>query len=610
MTSRSVPFLFLAAMCLASCATPSASSEGASSSVAPSASTPEGSSSRPGKKIRVGIEEGEDYLVKENFIEIEAGSDASFHLTLLHGAVVESVDYESYEIQPLYDGCGITLKNVQYATVVSVKTTIDGVTIHAGEGSFVEGGGTSVRLPKYHTRNRENAPVGSRYLRKDGYVQIGWNDKEDLSGDFYGFGWRYAPEINDLYPVFVEEATVSPYSCQLYGDALAIRSLSDSSSFYALPAHVDGKPIQAILTGALHLPNAEALVLPATLREVQAEAIDAPRLKELYFYDAVETIGDDSLLAPELETVYINAVRDPCFSGTYWDLFQDKLDFLIRHKDDKKLVLFSGSSGRYGYYSPLIEESYPDYAVVNMGYYAYINSYPQLEIIKKYLNPGDVLLHSPEFDAVLWQLFAFREFEERFFFSLESGYGALADIDVRRVGKLFSSYTKYQGYRAGMEPRSYRLSPLFGDDEENFYYERTYNDNGDMTMPRKPTQTSGRISQPEMEYSINGVFDNKAGIDILSCAKAVYQELREMGVTPLLSYAPKNIDCLSGSSTREVRQQLERCFQFYAGAPVISSLEASLYPADHFYLIDNHLTDVAAKARTQTTIEDLRPYLG
>ena len=79
-------------------------------------------------------------------------------------------------------------------------------------------------------------------------------------------------------------------------------------------------------------------------------------------------------------------------------------------KDKKKIVLFSGSSTRFGYDSEMIDQAFPDYEVVNMGVFAYSPALPQLELIRSCMKEGDVLLDSPEFDAANRQ---FRSEERR-----------------------------------------------------------------------------------------------------------------------------------------------------------------------------------------------------
>lgn len=94
----------------------------------------------------------------------------------------------------------------------------------------------------------------------------------------------------------------------------------------------------------------------------------------------------------------------PCILGIWISLFtigcfQDKYDRLLQLKDRKKIVLFSGSSTRFGYDSAMIDDAFEEYDVVNMGVFAYTSALPQLQLILECMQEGDILLHAPEFDT-------------------------------------------------------------------------------------------------------------------------------------------------------------------------------------------------------------------
>ena len=98
-------------------------------------------------------------------------------------------------------------------------------------------------------------------------------------------------------------------------------------------------------------------------------------------------------------------------------------------KDKKKIVLFSGSSTRFGYDSAMLDQAFPDYEVVNMGVFAYSPALPQLELIRSCMKEGDILLDSPEFDAANRQFCYQKELDYATFAMMESNYDAFADLD-------------------------------------------------------------------------------------------------------------------------------------------------------------------------------------
>lgn len=110
-------------------------------------------------------------------------------------------------------------------------------------------------------------------------------------------------------------------------------------------------------------------------------------------FDNLQQISDYAFEdCTSLQTLYINAATAPVYSGSYYATFADKYDRLLSLADTQKLVLFSGSSARFGYDSAALDAALPHYEVVNMGVFAYTNALPQLELIRAQMRPGDLLL--------------------------------------------------------------------------------------------------------------------------------------------------------------------------------------------------------------------------
>ncbi len=116
-------------------------------------------------------------------------------------------------------------------------------------------------------------------------------------------------------------------------------------------------------------------------------------------------------------------------------------------KDKKKIVLFSGSSTRFGYDSEMIDQAFPDYEVVNMGVFAYSPALPQLELIRSCMKEGDILLDSPEFDAANRQFCYQKELDYATFAMMESDYDAFAELDLREYAQVFTAFSAYQAAR-------------------------------------------------------------------------------------------------------------------------------------------------------------------
>ena len=174
--------------------------------------------------------------------------------------------------------------------------------------------------------------------------------------------------------------------------------------------------------------------MPPGLKSVRAYAFCGSALETLYLSDDIVNVSDYAFKdCPYFSTLHVNAVEAPVYGTNYYATFQDKFDRLVSLRDEKKIVLFSGSSTRFGYDSEMIDDAFPDYEVVNMGVFAYTNAYPQLLLILDNMQKGDILLHSPEFDAAQRQFCVRTELDAPFFCMMEANYDTLALLDLRET---------------------------------------------------------------------------------------------------------------------------------------------------------------------------------
>ena len=348
------------------------------------------------------------------------------------------------------------------------------------------------------------------------------------------------------------------------------------------------------------------MVLPPTLREVSPRAFENAALSELIFYDSLTNITDYAFAGCEnLRTIRINAVRPPVYSGSYYDTFTDKMDRLRGLSGTRKIILFSGSSARFGYDCALIDAAFPDYAVANLGVFAYTNALPQLDLIRHFAGEGDILLHSPEFDASKRQFCTTNAMDPAFFRMIESDYDLLSLLCYRDYGGLLSAFSTYQKEREGLDAGDYRTSAASFDEDHFPVSEPSYNEYGDYILPRPNATDDTPIYDLPVEYTA-AAFPREAFIDPLN---AVYDTFLENGVRVLFTYAPRNRDAVSDKSTPEARAALDAYFRETLCVPVISDIEESLYPGRYLYGTDNHLSTEGVRIRTERIIRDLEAAL-
>ena len=481
----------------------------------------------------------------------------------------------------------------------SIRYEGNGGTLRAWEGD-------AIALPVDNAHLRVNTAQGTGYFRREGYVLTGWNTAPDGSGERIGLGSR--TERRDGLALYAQWAKVSPegsFSYEFREGQAWITGYSGAAPRCVVPEELGGSPVRGICAGAFRDGAFEELILPHTLYTVEGGAFHGCAVREITLFDTLREVSDESFQdCRGLKTLHVNAATSPVYSGSYFDTFSDKYDWLLSLKGRKKLVLASGSSGRYGYDSPALAAAFPDYVPANMGVYAYTNALPQLELIRGLMEEGDVLLSAPEFDAAEEQFCASSRLDAPFWAMMESNYDAAALLDLRNYSGVLDSLGEYLAARRGMAGRNYGESPASYDDDGNRYAFATYNQYGDLTLPRPNGERDVCLRHNIADYTTANITPGR-----VEALNDVYRRFLDGGIAVYFTYTPRNRNSLTADSTPATRRELHNYLTEHLCVPVISDIEDSLYAGNYFYLIDSHLSGEGAAIRTKRVIEDLRPYL-
>lgn len=558
---------------------------------------------------RLVLEESPAYTAEETVIQTPVGGRAEFCLTPTDGYTLTGTDCPGGTLTRTARGWQLTVEDVRYSAVVRIdaQQSERQLTYFANGGQRVDGEDATqpVALPVSENHLRANTATGEDLFFRPGYTLESWNIAPDGSGTRVGLGSRAQPDTT-LYAQWVPWTDEAFFQWQEENGGAIITGYSGTEACLAVPGELGGLPVVGIGEGAFRGAACTRIILPDTLRTVAVDAFAHCAVQTLTLFDNIQSITDHSFSdCTALSTLYINAREKPVYSGSYYDTFPDKYDRLLSLREEKKLVLFSGSSTRFGYDSALLEEGLPGYQVVNMGVFAYTNAYPQLMLILDCMQAGDVLLVSPEFDAAQRQFCTTNELDNDFFCMVESNYDLVAGLDLTRYTGVLSAFQSYLQTKAGLTPRSYDQSPADYDEDGNPVDTPSYNRYGDYCLYRPNAATDAPVYGLKVDYTVEA-FPREM---FLEPANRVYRRFLDAGIFVYMTYSPRNRLCISEKSTPEARQALDDFFRENLIIPVISDLEDSLVPGRYLYGTDNHLSTEGAALRTRQVLTELQAQM-
>lgn len=549
-------------------------------------------------RITVILEEGA-YSSPTHLLTGERGEDFVFTVSLPLEYGIFGASYSDYSLveeilgNRRYDV--ISFHAVKYDTVISLDI--------APAGQIVYSDGSTEILNRTHSRINVSNDYGK--FQKDGFKLSGYHDD---GGRLISLGSRAdVPSSGyvNLTPYFIEETEASQFEITPAdsGEAKLVKYLGNESHV-AIPDKIEGYRIASIGEGAFEDKSFEELVLPEPLRKVEQGAFKNTSIEELVVYDKIESIFDSSFRDSTISILRINAVNDPCYIESYFGCYPDKYDRLLSIKDKKKIVLYSGSSTRFGFDSAAIDKAFPDYEVVNMGVYAYTESLPQIEIIAPLLKEGDIVIVSPEFDTLETQFNIDRSIDYAFFAMAEANFDIISELNPSSYHSFFNAFGEFLRQRRYMDHHPYESTPNSFDEDGNRINGSSYNLYGDYSLYRENNES-------RKSFGIRRAFFNKTYFppsDIALFNDAM-SRFKEKGATPYYDYSPRMDISLSDDSTPESIKELGEYLGKNIDMPFLSSIDECLIDPLYFFATDNHLSTEGVQKRTDRIIARLSEYL-
>ena len=542
--------------------------------------------------VKVILEDG-DYRCANNNISLPRGSDFVFELTLDINKVVNGASYKNYSIveelnnETRFDK--ITFHQVNYSVVISLDI------VEAVKVTYI---GKNKTKDEYITKNHQriNTSNDLNCFNEDGFALVGWKKNDEI----ISLGSRITIDANmTLEGIYYMESDKSLFEYEVIDNSrIKINDYKGHDEIVVIPQYIDAKYVISIGKNAFNDLNIDELILPRSLAIVEDFAFNNCRINSLIFYDNLSTVSDDSFNNCLINHIRINAINKPAYITSYYGTYADKVDRLILLKDKKKIILYSGSSTRFGFDSEVIDKTFLDYDVINMGVFAYTQSYPQVEVISNFTTSEDIIINSPEFDAIDYQINLRPIFDADFIKMIEANYDIIKLLDYTKYQSFFSSFNRFQYERNNLSRFTYLDSPNQYDEDGNYLSSPSYNRYGDYVIYRP--NNDKRIS-----FGIKRAYYNKQYFpeEYLNNFVNCYQMLKISSL--YYDYSPRMNISISEDSSEQTINELGIYLKEHINMTFLSNIDDSLMDPLYFYGTDNHLSTEGVRIRTNRLMTSL-----
>lgn len=549
------------------------------------------------QKIQVAIVEGNGFTVENNGQWITPGSDAVFYLDIEPGFALGGTDYSGSSHSRIVDGrTELTISHVRYPARIRLNLTENFALItydpNGGRGEL-----TTVSYDcSLHTR--PNTSNGRDLFTREGYTLTGWNTEPDDSGDSVGLGSRVTADSEGI-TLYAQWAKWNPDSDFTYTDGvyLTITGYHGNAETIVIPETIAGKTVGGIAYNALRDCSARELILPPTMVRVAEGAFQNCAFESVTLFDSIEGISNASFKdCKDLCTIHINAFEDP-YGYLYRkeSIYADKVDLLIRACGQKKLVFYGGCAAWYNLDGRQFEEALgEEYEILNLALNGTVNSAVQLQILENFLEPGDILLHTPELSSATQMMTrtGMDRRDDKLWCGLENNYDLVALVDFQTVPGMLESFCAY----LELKKDAADYGGTFLDSQG-----RTYLD-GWGCIPFERMESGKALS--DAVYLDPACVDG-AGMEKLA---SVYQRFAEKDIRVYVGYACVNLDAVPEDQRGNVQlidELFRQAIDAMEGPVLISRLEDYLYRNQDFYDTNYHLLTDEAVRNTELWLRDL-----
>ena len=442
---------------------------------------------------------------------------------------------------------------------------------------------------------------------------VGWETQDD---EYVGLGSRTAVSDETYITLYSVWKEYSPASDFVLEDGKITAYNSDSKEV-VVPKEIGGREVTAISSNAFEECAAETYYLPNTITSIEEDAfLNCTALKEIYMSDNIMNISDESFRGcKNFMTLHLNAYLKPRYISNwraYKADYYDKLN-LDKNSGKIKLIIFGGSSVRYGYNSEICSTMINDVDVYNLGNDWTACAFAQFELLKNNLNRNDIFLHAPEISDWAWygflsvsSLTAEEEIKlnnDYIYILAESNIGSISYLTVNKYSDMFNMLSNFNKSRIAMPELSY--ADYFVTVESEFgHYKR-----GQTVVAENGVENYCFNNPAYLNFNI-------APKNIILTDSNIYRVLTEKEIKVFVTFSSINKSNLL--LTYQTEEDLLKSANSYTQlaidsihhATVILNQNDTIYSGEHFADSDFHLGSPFSDVHTTKVMNALIQALG
>lgn len=266
----------------------------------------------------------------------------------------------------------------------------------------------------------------------------------------------------------------------------------------------------------------------------------------------------------------------------------------LKTLEGPRIILVGGSNLAFGIDSELLEK-YTGMPVVNYGLYANLGTKVMLDMSRKHIRQGDVVVICPETNEQTYSLYYNAQAVLQ---AYDSDLSLLSDAKITNIGKLLGAlpefaFTKRDFYESGNKPTP-----------SDIYAKDSFNEYGDVDVQRKFNEMRS-FYDTAMPIMISTDIIGDGFIDYLN---EYAKNAKDKGASVYFSFSPMNVRAVK--STAEQKTEFYRYLGENLSFPIISDIDDYILEAAYFYDTNFHLTTRGAKMRTALIADDIRRACG